>query len=167
VILDEAGFWMSNTDFDQTVAFLRKRNLTVVLASYLEPPTRARTFNVQRTLNLDRIFIGRWIYSALVNYMRVKEKYDLVWDNPREVFGLYDTSYIAQDDAGIIDAIKQSMGYLDVHKKNSYHPPSVPLGHGVQSMEEFRRVAQDVSQAASEIAESLSVPSQSRRRRRR
>lgn len=162
VILDEAGVWMRDGDFDQVAAYLRKRDIYVVMSSFLSPPLRARSFNVQRVLNAHRFGLDFWTYSGIVDYMRVKERIPLIWYNPREVYGLWDTSYVAQDDAGIIDAFIEVFGKVGSRAGSR---SSVSSGYGDSGMESLRRVAEDFSVAAEKVSEAVSLSQRSVRRR--
>jgi hypothetical protein len=110
VILDEAGAWMDNALFDQVVAYLRKRNVTVFMPSYLAPPTRGRSLYIQRYFNGHRMGLDLWHYKARYKNQFIDDTFTLNWWHPGEVFGLFDTSHVASDDAGIIDLFIDTFG---------------------------------------------------------
>lgn len=183
IVLDEAGSWMEEDDLRSTIAFLRKRNLTVVFPSVIPPPIKARMLNIQMTWDLHSIGLDCVVYSALLDYMRVKDKYNLWWWRPSETFGLWDTSYVINDDAGIITFIRGCFAADQVGRQNEIEFPAwfkaesaksdraaarhVSKGDGVSEVEKLRWVAEDVHEAASRITEAVSVSKRGRSRRKR
>jgi len=151
IILDEAGVWLSDKEFDNVSAFLRKRNLYVVLASVLPVPLRAKSLNIQRTWNGHSVGLNFWHYSGVLSYMQVKEKLTLSWFNPREVFGLYDTSYVTVDDAGIVKWV------TDAFNKGKQDSSAVAGGSGVQGVESARGLAYALDEAAERIEAAVSI----------
>lgn len=187
IILDEAGVWLSDKEFDSITAFLRKRNLYVVLASVLPVQLRARTLNIQRVFNAHTIGLNFWVYGGVLDYMRVKEKLSLTWANPREIFGLYDTTYVTADDAGIVewvlDAFREQQAIeaanppewkkFALAKKAQagmgalQNPADKLAWKGIQGMDEGRRNAEEIALAAEKIEAALPVLAKAGRRRRR
>jgi hypothetical protein len=143
VILDEAGVFLRDAELDRITAYLRKFNITLLLASVIPVSQRARTLNIQRVLNYSALGIPMWYYSAQLDYMRVRELLYLQWWRPSELWGIYDTSYVAQDDAGIIQWL-------------------APIG--VQQVAFEGRQAFEFDQAAEKLTRALSIPGAKRRR---
>lgn len=188
IVLDEAGVWLSDKEFDSITAFLRKRNLYVVLSSVLPVQLRARTLNIQRIFNGHTVGLNFWLYGGVLDYMRVKEKLSLTWTNPREIFGLYDTTYVTADDAGIVewvlDAFKQQQAmeaanpplwkkYQVLRNNAKAHPAGAGKivdalsWKGIQGVDESRRNAEEIALAAEKIEAALPVLAKAGRRRRR
>lgn len=163
VILDEAGVWMDERLFDQVVAYLRKRNVYVMMPSYLAPPTKARSIYVQRTLNGHAFGVNCWWYTGMVKNLFVQDKYSLAWTNPREVYGLWDTSHVASDDGGIIDLFIDTFGELQRGKTraNRQAPSALPDGGGGVDVEALRGVADSLWEQTAELTGALSVASKS------
>lgn len=160
IVLDEAGVWMDTGYFNEVVAFLRKRNLTVIMPSVLPPPTRAQALSVQRFFNGHTIGFNVWGYSMLLQHMRVKERYNLWWFNPREVYGLWDTAHVATDDGGILGIVRDAF-----YGENKNHS-AVAAGSGGESLAGLRWIAEDLNQAAQNLETvSLDVKRSGRRRR--
>lgn len=144
VILDEAGVFLRDADLDRITAYLRKFNITLLLSSVIPVSQRARTLNIQRLLNYSALGVPMWHYSAQLDYMRVRELLYLQWWRPSEVHGLYDTTYVAQDDAGIITWLTSTVRLYDVAFEG--------------------RQAFEIDQAAEKLAGALSLPRSKRRR---
>lgn len=190
IILDEAGAWMKEKDFEDTVAFLRKRNLYLVVPSVMPPPIKARALNIQRIINFDMIGLPIWLYQMSLDYMNIHEEAKLWWVNPKEVFGLYDTSDVAINSRGIVRYVRKAfygsrnerdqdddIFYLLRERETGEARPALPeepedetpvqAGDGVQGVEEFRRVAGDLYEVAKTIEKSVPLHRGGRRRRRR
>lgn len=194
IILDEAGAWMKEKDFEDTVAFLRKRNLYLVLPSVMPPPIKARALNIQRTINFEIIGIPVWRYQMSLSYMNVFEQAALYWWKPREIFGLYDTADVATNSRGIVRYVRQAfyasrnerdddddIFYLLRERESGIARPaleasvagvvgeseaSVSSGNGLEGVEDLRRVASDLHEASQSFERSVSVYRKQRRRRR-
>jgi hypothetical protein len=168
IILDEAGAWMKEGEFQRIVAFLRKRNLTVVFPSVLPPPIKARTLNIVRGINYNTIGINAWEYRMNLDYMRVKEQAKLFWFNPKEVFGLWDTSYVTIDSEGIVPFIEKAF-YGEENGKAASEESAVgaklPVGNGNSELEELRGVVGDLYEAQKDTEYALSLHRGKRRKR--
>lgn len=105
IVLDEGGVWLDDKQFDAVTAYVRKHNNYVVIASVLPANLRARTLNVQRVFDGFKFGLPLWFYACRLDYMNVKEKFTLAWQNPKEVFGLFDTQYSVADGDGIVEWI--------------------------------------------------------------
>ncbi len=181
IVLDEAGVWLDDREFDKVTAFLRKRNMTVVLASVLPVSLRAKTLNVQRTFNGHRLGLNFWRYSALLDYMRVKLTVSIIWRNPREIYGLYDTGYVAMDDGGIVKWVVDSFNEgrqnaIEIPSKGSRKARKADTAQdrgdslawgGIQGVESGRRLAGEVSEAADKMEAAVSELNRAARRGRR
>lgn len=183
IILDEGGTWLSRKNFDDVAAFLRKRDLVLVVPSVIPPPISARMLSVQRTFSLDGLGLPIWFYSSTLDYMNVKEEYKFTWYNPREIFGLYDTSAVTNDDGGLVTLINaffdddarkgrlhNDQNITEVLRKfglrDSIPAVDVQEGDGVSGVEELRRVTEDAYEASRKFEKSISAYKQQRRRRR-
>ena len=195
IVLDEAGAWMKERDFEDTVAFLRKRNLFLVLSSVLPPPIRARALNVQRTINFQTIGIDLWKYEMSLSYMNVQERASLWWWRPKEIWGLYDTADVATNSRGIVQYVKHSFSagsaggadddddddifYLLREREAGVRRPPFPFrrgpereadvraGDGVEGVEVLRGVVSDLYQTTQDLGRALSMDRRKGRRRRR
>jgi len=179
IVLDEAGVFMTEKLLDKSIAFLRKRNVTLFMSSVLAPPTRGRTLEIQRTFNFQQLGLPVWSYVINLRYMNQREKYTCHWYNPSEIYGLYDTSHVAVDDGGIIDALDKSV--QSMVSRESQLPSAEVSGvscHGsaasqsqfqewLQGLDEMRRSVESQYEAASRVEEALSVLATTRRRGRR
>lgn len=180
VILDEAGNWMDNVQLRSSIAFLRKLDLYIVFPSVIEPPFKARTLNMQMTFSWLNWGIPLLRYSVELDNVRVKEKYHIHWWNPKEVFGLWDTSKVVNSDRGIIrliDTVYRIMGdeeddiefpeWISPHflkKPDSISAEPVQRA-GVHVLEEQRWIAEANLEAAKKIETSLSLYRRERRKK--
>lgn len=172
LVLDEAGVWLSDKEFDKLTAFLRKKNLYLIMATVLPPPLRAKVLVAQRTRNLQAMGVPMWMYSGALVQGVIKEKADFTWWQPSEVFGLYDTSYVTDDDCGLLEWVKDGFqrdkeyrhakGWFRYTKEQ--HNSAVSDGTWLGDLDEGRGTAWAFQEAAETIASSVSV---SRRKSRR
>lgn len=125
IILDEAGVWLDDKDFNKMVAYLRKMNLTVVLPSVLPVSTKARTINFQKTFNGYSVGLPFWQYTVNLEYMNLTDKMRLTWWNPPEMFGLYDTDY----KSGVEDGIKLVRWMVDAARGGEKRLRDAVEGH--------------------------------------
>jgi hypothetical protein len=112
-------------------------------------------------LNYQTIGLPLWRYSVVLDYMRIREKISLSWWRPSEIFGLYDTSYPAGDDGGIVEWVNDGLA----QKIKGSSP--VLSGSGDESMEALRGVAESFYAASEKIADAVPVRGRSTRGRRR
>lgn len=192
VILDEAGAWMREGEFDEVVAFLRKRNVTVVMPSVLPPPIKARSLNIQRAINYRTIGINLWLYTVDLKYMRVHERSKLWWFSPTEIFGLWDTDYVTIDSQGITGLFTATFAAATSNfrwdQELHYGPggeivkdtltagsdgridPGIKrtfrTGHGDGGLDEIRRIGEDLYETTERFEEAVSVARKFRRGRR-
>lgn len=168
VILDEAGLFLrTNADAERFLAFLRKFNVVVILASVWPPATAFRHFRIQRVLDFRRLGLPLWLYRAVLRYESVAEQYWFAWLDPAEIYGIYDTRDIPVDDAGI--GARLQLHLSEELSRRGYGG----IRSGVQALETSGRndvsvQLADVAQALSEFSEyvAISVPGGGRRRRR-
>lgn len=176
ILADEAGLWITDKTFGNVTAFLRKYNCYLFMASVMPVPIRARSLNVQRDMNLNSIGLPIWRYSCVLDYMRVKEKFSIQWVYPSEIFGLYDTSYPADDDMGIVDFVnewvekdvakrKAEAGVKDYRKRDQ--AVAVSAGRRDEDVDALRWIAEANYEAAQKIEEAVSLGGGKTRRRRR
>jgi len=165
ILADEAGIWINEKTFGEVTAYLRKYNLYLFMASVLPVPIRARSLNVQRELTWSTVGVPLWRYSCILDYMRVKEKFSISWFNPGEIFGLYDTSYPAGDDAGIVDWVNSVR--KDSTRKVGGHSPSISVssGDGNEELDAFRWIAEMQYEASQKMEEALSLSGHKTRKR--
>lgn len=164
ILADEAGLWINDKTFGDVTAFLRKYNLYLFMASVMPVPIRARSLNVQRDMNLNTIGLPVWRYSCVLDYMRVKEKFSISWLWPSEVFGLYDTSYPADDDMGIVDWVNSVRRDKRTASANGDQAAVLPDGGRNEDMEAFRWIAEANYEAAQKMEDALSVRGRKTRR---
>lgn len=174
VVLDEVGSWMQGRTFDRTVAFLRKRNLVLVMPSVLPPPFRARVLTVQRTANLQRVGLDVWRYHMRLDYMRVHEKEVLLWVRPSEVFGLWDTNYVTTDSEGIVETIAstfekgkhRAITNARIFAAERLLTPPVQDGDRDEFLDQLRRITEENQEAAQRIEDAVSFYQRNGRTRR-
>jgi hypothetical protein len=161
IVMDEAGLFLQDRMFNDLTAFLRKRNLYLIMSSVMPVPLRAKSLNVQRIINYNTVGLPLWRYSCVLDYMRVQEKMTIDWWYPSEVFGLYDTSYPAQDDGGIVAWVKGAFG------ASAAGDAAVSSGSGSNDLDALRWVAHDFDAAAEKLAGAVSMAGGKTRRGRR
>jgi len=105
VVLDEGGNWLNDKSFNEVTAFLRKRNIVLLIPSVQPPNLKARTLNLQMVFNANSLGIDWIFYACKLDYLNIKETYRLNWRGTKEIFGLYDTEYAPTDGDGIIEWI--------------------------------------------------------------
>lgn len=171
IVLDEAGNWLNDKEFNKMTAFLGKRNLVVLLASTLPVVMRARTIQIQRTFNGYKFGLPYWRFTLNLDYMNLQDLVHLYWWRPDEVFRLYDTMYEARGEDGAL-LIKWVMAAYE-RKRAVVKPNTLVITGldderttrdagkldwaGIQSMEDSGRVAQEIAESARHITNAVSA----------
>ena len=118
IVLDE-GWSMVETwdDVKAFAAFLRKRNLYVLIPSVFPPHQRLKFLSIMRIFNGFSVGIPAWFYSATLSGMGGKpERYIFSWITPDEIYGLYDTE--AYPEVETEEIIKAALAKDDTHAKH-------------------------------------------------
>jgi len=114
VILDEAGKWIRTRDIsDKYRADLRKLDLIMLMPSNMEPTLNLRKFRVFTWVDLGYIGIPikilKWRYkeddSEIQGYF--------LWIDYREIYGVFKTSEVVDEDKGIASWISKEAGRTD------------------------------------------------------
>lgn len=106
LILDEAGMFMDSPyEAKQYIAYMRKLNVVMLLASVMSPATIVRFLSVKRRYNLMRLGVPAWVFSMRLLDADTEENESFIWWNPAEIFGCYDTAGFPSSDAGIKEYI--------------------------------------------------------------
>ncbi len=169
IILDEAWMYVDNwRDVKKYAAFLRKKNLYLIMPSVWPPNPRLRIIEVQRILNLYVAGLPIWIYRWNLYMGSVKEKGRFGLWRPDRIFGMYDTEFIPTDDGGITRAINQTMK-LTISKQgkdtNGERTPFNDDAAGDESGDETaRRIEDNLDRFATLAAEQETALKRYRRR---
>lgn len=178
IVLDEAGVWLADKEFNKMTAYLRKRNLYIVLASTLPVVMQGRYLQFQRTFNFYKFGLPLWRFTLNLDYMNLRDKVDLWWLFPHEIYRLYDTLYEAGAEDGLAlirwvlnaYAVRQTgerrVSQTLVIEGLENGTESVEQYAGIQGMEDGGRVAQEVVEAARQISNSVSAYRDISRKRR-
>lgn len=182
LILDEGGLFLeTGWEAKAFIAFLRKMNIIVIIPSYEPPALKLKTLTIQRVFNWQAIGLPLWQYRLDLNFMKVKSKENFFWWQPNEVFGLYDTQGMPEDDAYFSTYFKEwqrqaqdAQGYerkklTFFTAQNSIIPlsdnpprdkgglPEVSNDGGVGQVEIFRRLTSTLEESAQAYTDAVSI----------
>lgn len=102
IILDEGGLFLEDRQSaKEFMVALRKLNVVILIPSVWPPSSKLKMVRTQRTLNGQVFGLNAWAIECSLNYLSQKEKFTFYWQNPSEIFGVYDTRALPIDDAGI------------------------------------------------------------------
>ena len=168
VLLDEAGLFIrSNADAERFLAFLRKFNVVVLLASVRPPAPAFRSLRIQRVFDFRKLGVPLWLYTAVLRYESITERYWFMWWYPAEIYGIYDTRDIPVGDGGIGVLLEQHLRRELVRRGRAvqFQPVSVPALEAAGGHPEGAGLS-DLVDALDSISEFVSLSTGGARRRR-
>lgn len=120
IIMDEAHAFMDKWDnVKKYMAFVRKRNLYFLMPSVFAPHPRIRSVVLRRSFNFFLFGVPFWWFDWSITNGHITEKGSFgIWQ-PNHVFGVYDTNAEPLDDAGIMDALKRTIGIQDDEQRQA------------------------------------------------
>lgn len=175
-ILDEAGVWMNEGTFRNVIAYPRKINTYLCLASKVEPPLKARKMTVQMVFNFWEWGIPLLRFQCSVDDMNNRERFPLHWWRPSEVFGLWDTKYVVRSGRGLVEVINAAFARLGNDEEVELPEWAKPYkfdkalagdgdkGQGIPELEDARRVAETAYEAAQKMEQAVSLSRKFRRK---
>ena len=100
IVLDESWIFLESWRAVKCyAAFLRKKNIILLLPSVFPVHAKLRYLTVQRVFNAYGMGVPIWVYEWRLWLGMVREKgYFMLW-NPAWIFGQFDTSFVVCDDA--------------------------------------------------------------------
>ena len=103
IVIDEGGLFLEmKSDFKKIAAALRKMSNYVIVPSFIPPAREFSFLKCQRIFNTAGLGLPMcWVYKWRLRMGDVDESGVFVWENPKSVFGLYDTTYLPASDGGI------------------------------------------------------------------
>lgn len=102
IVMDEAGMFMHDTrEAREYLAYMRKINVILLLASVLAPAPVVRSVSIKRMFNFERIGVPLWVFETkVIDGEQVDRERWAFWQ-PSEMFGIYNTAAFPADDDGI------------------------------------------------------------------
>lgn len=108
IVLDESWIYIEGRkDVYDYAGFVRKFNHYLLLPSVFPIHARLSYFSVQRVFNAYTMGIPAWWYRWNLRSKDVKENGYFGVLNPKSIFGHYPTDFVAGDDGGISDELKE------------------------------------------------------------
>jgi len=102
IVMDEAGMFMHDTrEAREYLAYMRKINVILLLASVLAPAPVVRSVSIKRLFNFERIGLPLWVFETkVIDGEQIDRERWALW-RPAEMFGIYNTAAFPADDEGI------------------------------------------------------------------